>query len=351
MSFIHYLLFLPLAIICGAYVRFKLNQIYSVKKKISNFLYYFIVILIFSFSFTNLSFFTVFLAYTSLFYLLFDVIFILVKKCKFNKIFSYLKKLYLHGFTVFFLSIIITCYGIYNAEHLVVKHYSFTVNKNVKQNYKIALMSDLHYGTGTYIKDLEFIVDNINKEQVDIFLMVGDIFDEATKKNEKQEFYKMLKRIKTKYGIFMVEGNHDISKTCVNDNLEKQGVIILSDTYQLINGDFYLVGRKDKLEKRKTLNTLLDGINKTHTIILLDHRPVEIFKASKVVDLQFSGHTHKGQLWPGNFFVRSGVCNMNDYTLYTTSGIGTWGVPIRTSGSSELVIINLLGKNIYDIIA
>ena len=196
MGFSHYLLFLPVAIICGTYVRFKLNQIYSVKKKISNFLYYLIIIIIFSISFTKLSFFTVFLVYTSLFYLLFDIVFLLLKRWNLNKCFSSLTKIYLRGFTVFFLSIVITCYGIYNADHLVVKHYDFKIAKNLKQTYKIALISDLHYGTGTYTEDLKFIIDNINKEDVDLFLMTGDIFDEATKTEEKHEFYDGLKNIK-----------------------------------------------------------------------------------------------------------------------------------------------------------
>lgn len=351
MRFIHYLLFLPIALICGTYVRFKLNQIYSVKKKVSNFLYYLIIIITFSISFAKLSFFTVFLTYTSIFYFLFDIVFLLLKKWKFNKAFSYLKKVYLRGFSVFFLAIAITCYGIYNAENLVVKYFDFTINKNLKQDYKIALISDLHYGTGTYTKDLKFIVDNINKENVDIFLLAGDIFDEATKEKEKQEFYQALPKIKTKYGIFMIEGNHDITKNKVSESLKEHGVTILSDSHSLINNDFYLVGRKDKVEKRKAIDKLLNGINKTRAIILLDHRPVEILKASKVVDLELSGHTHKGQLWPGNFFVRSGVYHLMDYTLYTTSGIGTWGVPIRTSGNSELVMITLKGKKTYDTIA
>ena len=133
--------------------------------------------------------------------------------------------------------------------------------------------------------------------------------------------------------------------------MRNQGVILLNDKYYIINDDFYLVGRKDKREKRLSIDKLLDDINKTRAIVLMDHRPVEIFKASKYVDLELSGHTHKGQLWPGNLFVRSGIYNLGDYTLYTTSGIGTWGVPIRTSGNSELVIINISGKNTYDTIA
>ncbi len=345
MSFIHYLLFLPFAILCSIYVRFKLNQIYSVKRKLSNFMYFFIIILIYSFSFAKLSFFTVFLFYLALFYLIFDFFFLIISRFKLNSIYKYLKIIYLKGITSFILAVIVTCYGIYNANNLIITYHDFSLNKDLLRSYKIALISDLHYKTGMDIKDLDFIVDSINKEEVDLFLMAGDIFDEATKPYYKQELYNKFKNIKTKYGVFLIEGNHDILTSEINYNFSKLGFTILKDEYVLINDDFYLVGRKDSNEKRLSLKNLVKSLDKSRAIVLLDHRPNDILKAKNFVDIQFSGHTHAGQLWPGGYFLMNGTYKIGDYTLYTSSGAGTWGVPIRTSKKNEIAIITINGKN------
>lgn len=346
MTFIHYLLFLPIAIICGTYVRFKLDQIYSVKKRISDVLYYTIIILIFTISFTNLSFFSVFLLYMSLFYFLFDIVFIIIKKLKLNYLFEIFKKIYLKGITVFIMALLITIYGLYNADTPIISKYNFKINKSLKKDYKIALISDLHYGTGTNQKDLDFIVKNINHQNVDLFIIAGDTFDEVTKKEKKEEVYKSFKNVKTNYGSYIIEGNHDIIDNNTKANLENNNITVLTDDITIINNDFYLIGRNDVINNRKSLEELTKNIDNNKGIILLDHRPVDIKKNSNFVDLQLSGHTHNGQIWPGGLLVKSGIHKINNYTLYISDGFGTWGAPVKTSGKSELVIITLSGNKI-----
>jgi predicted MPP superfamily phosphohydrolase len=104
---------------------------------------------------------------------------------------------------------------------------------------------------------------------------------------------------------------------------------------------------------RKDLSTLLQGVDKKLPIILLDHQPYNLSEAEKNgVDLQLSGHTHKGQISPGNLITKKvyevdwGYEKKGNFNIYVSSGVGTWGPPIRTGSHSEIVdiYINFMGK-------
>ena len=343
MLLIHYLLFIPPAFLFGYYLRRKLRQLVpDPKSKWSNLCYYFLIFTIFILSIVTLSYFAVYFFYVIFFYLLFDLIFFLFHRNKSSKIYSFISKVYARGITVFILALVITLYGLYMANHPIIHHYQYDISK-LDDNLSIAMLSDLHLGTGTNEYTIDEIIERVEEEQVDVLVLVGDIFDEMTPEYLKEYAYASFGHVVTTYGVYYVEGNHDLLDDVNRSSWEKQGVQVLMDESRLIGDKFYLVGRKDHSRgNRLSLKELLTGLNLDYPLILLDHQPQDENQAYQLgVDLQLSGHTHGGQLLPGNFFVKHGTKTKGSYHLVISNGYGTWGIPIRTAGKSELVIVNL----------
>lgn len=165
-----------------------------------------------------------------------------------------------------------------------------------------------------------------------------------------------MNKISSKYGTFAIFGNHeyitgiDKSRNYING----LNITLLEDTALFIDNSFYLVGRWDKFgeritgQKRKTTANLLDNCNKNFPIILLDHQPFDLEYHSKLgVDLQLSGHTHKGQLFPFNYITSAifehdyGYKKINNTHFYVSNGYGTAGTPVRVGNTPEIVVVNL----------
>jgi len=136
--------------------------------------------------------------------------------------------------------------------------------------------------------------------------------------------------------------------------LNRSGIQVLRDEYTIIANSFYVVGRDDLISKRlggkerANLSELLEGIDKSLPIILLDHQPQKLTEPHiEGVDLQLSGHTHKGQFFPNNlitgkiFEIDWGYLKKDDYQIIVTSGYGTWGPPIKIGNSSEIIDIKI----------
>lgn len=343
MLFIHYLLFIPPAFLFGYYLRRKLRQLVpDPKSKWSNLFYYFLIFSIFIVSIITLSYFAVYFFYVVFFYLLFDLVFFLFHRQKESKLYTFISKVYARGITVFILALFVTLYGLYMANHPVIHHYRYDISK-LDEPLSIAMLSDLHLGTGTNEYTIDEIVERVEKEQVDVLVLVGDIFDEMTPESLKEYAYSSFGHVITTYGVYYVEGNHDLLDEEVKSAWEKGGVQVLMDESRLIGDKFYLVGRKDdSRDDRLSLKELLSGVRSNYPIIVLDHQPQDEDQAYQLgVDLQLSGHTHGGQLFPGSFFVKHGAKTKDNYHLVISNGYGTWGIPIRTAGKSELVVVTL----------
>ena len=168
-----------------------------------------------------------------------------------------------------------------------------------------------------------------------------------------------LKDIESRYGTYLSLGNHDFY-TGEADELEnmlsKVNVNVLRDEITLINDSFYLIGRDDATVKRyngerDSLNVIkssIDNFNSDKPVIVIDHNPQYLDESiSNNIDLQVSGHTHKGQLSPINlitdklFDIDYGLGKFQNTSVVVTSGFGTWGPPIRIGSSSEIVMIKL----------
>lgn len=232
------------------------------------------------------------------------------------------------------------------------------IHKKVDSQQKtlnIVAASDIHLGTIIGNGRLSYLVDKINSMNPDIILLPGDIVDEDLGPVIKQNLGETLKKLDAKYGVYAITGNHEFygGVEAATRYLTDHGIEMLRDKTLKINNSFYLIGREDRtlnqVRKRKTLQELMEDVDKSKPVILMDHQPFELDDAVKNgVDLQLSGHTHHGQLWPFNFItnrvyeVSWGFKKKENTNIYVSSGFGGWGPPIRLGNRPEIVNIELI---------
>lgn len=253
----------------------------------------------------------------------------------------------------------ILIYGSFNARNIKVSFYDIDVPKQAGnlEELKIAMISDLHLGNIVDNSRLIKMVDKINELKPDVVLIAGDIIDDKIGPFMKQNMGETLKKLNSKYGVYAVTGNHDYYGGDAPElikTLDASGIKVLSDEYVNIADSFYVAGRQDVAvenyykTKRKPVEEILKGSNKSLPIILLDHNPLNLEEPQKAgVDLQVSGHTHRGQMFPSQYITQRiyeldwGYLKKDNLNVVVSSGIGTWGPPIRVGNSSELVEITL----------
>lgn len=236
----------------------------------------------------------------------------------------------------FLIPIIIVILGVINVQNLHFTTYNLE-NSYITKDIRMAYVSDVHLSTLSKGK-LERLVDEVSNKDYDIFVIDGDLIDEFSKDSKTQEVIAKLGTIKTKYGLYYVEGNHDLLNNKRRSYLTDSGFQVLEDESILIDNNFYLLGRRDSKDKeRGNLNNLTYTLDKP--IILLDHQPNVIKNMNPRVIIQLSGHTHAGQIWPLGYFLKYGY--YEDKRLIVSSGVGTWHNPVRTSKYSEIVEVNI----------
>jgi hypothetical protein len=225
------------------------------------------------------------------------------------------------------------------------------------RNLNIAMASDIHLGTVMGSRRLERIVERLNALEPDIVLLPGDIVDESVSRAEEEKMISCLRSIKAPLGVFSVPGNHEYYGG-LEKNLEylrRGGVRVLQDEAVLAGGAFVLAGRKDPTalrfkDRRISIREILEkaGADPKLPVILLDHQPVRLHEAEEAgIDLQLSGHTHAGQLFPFNLINKKiwekhwGYLKKGTTQYYVSCGVGTWGPPVRTCSIPEIVRIKV----------
>lgn len=221
----------------------------------------------------------------------------------------------------------------------------------------IVMASDLHLGTLVGRSRLEKVVERINALGPDVVFLPGDIVDESVTEREEAEFSLIMARIRAPLGIYAVPGNHEfysgLEKTLAC--LRSCGMVVLEDEAVKVADAFVLVGRRDPSsltpkEPRLPIREILakHDFDDRLPVILLDHQPLRLEEASLAgVDLQLSGHTHAGQIFPLDIVNRMvwelnwGYLRKGNTQYYVTSGVGTWGPPVRTGSRPEIVRIRL----------
>lgn len=241
--------------------------------------------------------------------------------------------------------------GQYNAFKPVVKEITIDRPEVAKdKQLKVVFAADLHLGILSNRAHLKNFVELSNEQNPDIVVLVGDIVDDSTKWFTEQGMEEELKKLKSKYGVYGVLGNHEY----IGDELkefaevmEQSNVTLLQDETVTLGNGMQLTGRDDATnDQRLSIQQLEEQLTSTEPWLVLDHQPTETLDNPNV-DLMLFGHTHHGQIWPGNLLVESmysnayGHKNANGTDYITTSGYGFWGPPMRIATDSELWSITM----------
>ncbi len=223
-------------------------------------------------------------------------------------------------------------------------------------NIDAVLVSDIHLGSLIGNGHLNRIIEQVDTLKPDIVLLAGDILDEDLAPVIRQNAGETLRRLDAPLGVYGIMGNHEHigGSAAAEEYLQASGIRIIRDSVVRIADSFYLIGRDDREkarfggQPRKSLSELASMADHDYPLILMDHQPFYLERASRLgIDLQLSGHTHHGQLWPLNYITEAiytlsyGYKKMNGMHAYVTNGIGTWGPPVRVGNRPEIVHIKM----------
>lgn len=242
--------------------------------------------------------------------------------------------------------------GYINYLHPKVNRIRIEVDKPIAgDSMRIVAVSDLHLGYGTGKERLKKFVDMINSENPDIILIVGDLIDNSTKPLYKEKMQEELKQLKAPLGIYMVPGNHEYISGIEDSKrfIEETPITLQFDSIVTLPNGVQLICRDDAFNHfRKNTEGMLQNIDDTHVTILLDHQPYNIALKDKAkIDLQISGHTHNGQIWPGNIVTdiiyeqSHGYRKWNHSHVYVSSGLSLWGPPFRIGTNSDMAVFTI----------
>lgn len=266
-------------------------------------------------------------------------------------------------------------YGLYHAQNTKVTNLDISIEKEAGglTDLKLILLGDLHLSVNSKLSTTRKMVELINKENPDLVLIAGDIFTSsyAGLRHPKQ-FSETLSRIKSRYGVYMVYGNHDVEETLfggfpispISQAFRSKEMeqfmdachfrVLYDETAAIADGSLQVVGRVDGEKagdgtaKRKSPEEVLRSVDRTKPVLVLQHEPIEFALLKKEgADLALCGHTHAGQMFPGNLIVP--FFNENAYghrlvgglDTIVTSGVGYYGPPMRVGTNSEIMVIHL----------
>ncbi len=248
------------------------------------------------------------------------------------------------------IGMIITSFGYATHYDKTKKSYDIMIHKeSTLSSLKIAAVSDMHIGTGTYLQDIQNFVKKINQEQYDFVFLIGDLFDETTPIEMINDVMNSLSKIKTTYGIYAVNGNHEHYANILDQSIyEKHNIKLLNEKYVCIDGFINIVGREDVINHDSlSIDEITKGMDTSLPTIVLDHNPKRYQDVKDIADLQLSGHTHGGQIFPMTLATAliydnaNGILQKEDFSLIVTSGYGSWGFPMRLLTNCEYLDIKI----------
>ncbi len=260
--------------------------------------------------------------------------------------------IYALGFTLILLSYGYANYRTPRINHIPILFNHATYN-SFPDSLRVVAVSDVHLGNGTGKSELQRYVELINGLKPDVILIGGDLIDNSVAPLYRDKMAEELNSLEAPLGIYMVPGNHEyISGISATEKfIAGTKITLLRDSVVTLPCGIQIIGRDDRSNRsRASLKELLAlaDTSSEMPVILLDHQPYELAKAdSSGIDLQFYGHTHRGQVWPLNWLTDKiyeqshGYRKWNNSHVYVSSGLSLWGPPFRIGTYSDIAEFTL----------
>lgn len=263
------------------------------------------------------------------------------------------------AFSVVGLVTLVVVGGYVNALHTRVKEIPLTIHKKVtgSTDLKILMASDIHLGALIGERQEVKLVRIINEQKPDLVLLCGDLVDGDIGPVIRKNLGRHIQEIKTRLGVFAIPGNHEYIGGIRNTlpYLQSINIKVLVDEVVTLPDGIQLVGRDDRDSRRMgegnnphELKELVKNLDPAKPIIVMNHQPYHLQEAVEAgADLHLSGHTHNGQMWPFNYITEAifelswGLKQIGNTTFYVSSGFGSWGPPVRTGNTPEVVVFNI----------
>lgn len=303
--------------------------------------------------------------YLILFWFISEIVFAIAEKIRKKP----WKRYYAGGIAII-VTVFYMMFGWYQAHGVWQKNYVLHTDKKVG-NIKVALLSDSHVGTTFNGDGFAEHMKDIQAQNPDVVVVAGDFVDDDTSLEDMKKSCAALGKLKTKYGVYYVFGNHDKGYYSperrgydgdeLAAELTKNNVHVLQDENVLLDDRFYIIGRQDRSEEtdrggsRAAMSELTKSLDNSKYQIVLDHQPADYkAEAESGVDMVLSGHTHGGQLLLLKIFQEItraggddqiyGILKQNNTNFIVTSGISDWAIKFKTGCRSEFVMIDIQGK-------
>ncbi len=248
--------------------------------------------------------------------------------------------------------------GFINALMPVVKEYNITIDKpagNI-ESLRVAAVSDIHLGSTIRKRSIRKLSAMLKDMHPDVVFLLGDIVDGEIGPVLRGDLLSYFVCPHCKEGLFAITGNHEFigGADRTIPYIESKGIRLLKDEVVTIDGGIQIIGRIDRDSRRfygkdrMPLDSLMAKVDTTRPVILLDHQPFHLNEvASSGVDLELSGHTHNGQMWPLNYITKAvyelsyGYMKKGKTHFIVSSGYGLWGPRVRSGSRSEVLLINI----------
>ena len=256
------------------------------------------------------------------------------------------------------LALLLIAGGFINAVIPVVKRYDITINKPAGEvkSLRIAAVSDIHLGSIIRKRSMKKLSSILSELHPDLVLLLGDIVDGELGPVLRGDLLQYFTTPPCRYGLLAITGNHEFIGGAGRTipYVESKGIRILKDEVVTLDGGIQVIGRIDRdsfrfyRKERMPLDSLMAKVDPSRPVILLDHQPFHLEESAAMgVDLELSGHTHNGQMWPLNhvtamiYELSYGYLRKGNTQFIVSSGFGLWGPRVRSGSRSEVLLINI----------
>jgi len=299
-----------------------------------------------------------FMLYAFLFLVLSDIIFLAVRFTGLLSTENFQAYKKIAWISALSFSVLMIVAGFINAVSPVVRNYKISINKETNgiKGLRIVAVSDIHIGSTIRKRSIIKLSEMLEELKPDVVFLLGDIVDGEMGPVLRDDLLSYFTAPHTVEGLYAITGNHEYIGGAGQTipYIESKGIRVLKDEKIELEGGIQVIGRLDRdsrrfhQQNRRSLDSLLQGTDPLRPVIVLDHQPFNLEEAEQNgVDLQLSGHTHNGQMWPLNYITKKvyelsyGYLKKGNSHFIVSSGYGLWGPRIRSGSRSEILLVEL----------